>query len=146
MYQNKLQNLDAINEKDFRDRGSVIMGAEIKLKKPIKLVVSARNSGGTILAVAKTDTGVASVFWEPLDKVWVASDNSVGDVLAAAPAPASLLMEEEVYPYEAPPNEEIIYLDKHGKKMQTPPTLDLKNFTWKNFFRWLNYIWSEKTF
>ncbi len=55
-----------------------------------------RNSGGEILALAKTDTGVTSVFWEPLSKTWVLSDNSVGDVLAAAPAPASLLLEEEV--------------------------------------------------
>ena len=66
------------------------------LLTPTLLVSKPRNSGGTVLALAKTDTGVASVFWEPLDKVWVASDNSVGDVLAAAPAPASLLMEEEV--------------------------------------------------
>ena len=55
-----------------------------------------RNSGGEILALAKTDKGVTSVFWEPLNKTWVLSDNSVGDVLAAAPAPASLLLEEEV--------------------------------------------------
>ena len=55
-----------------------------------------RNSGGEILALAKTETGVTSVFWEPLSKTWVLSDNSVGDVLAAAPAPASLLLEEEV--------------------------------------------------
>ena len=55
-----------------------------------------RNSGGEILALAKTDTGVTSVFWEPLSKTWVLSDNSVGDVLAAAPAPATLLLEEEV--------------------------------------------------
>ena len=55
-----------------------------------------RNNGGEILALAKTDTGVTSVFWEPLSKTLVLSDNSVGDVLAAAPAPASLLLEEEV--------------------------------------------------
>ena len=55
-----------------------------------------RNSGGEILALAKTDTGVTSAFWEPLSKTWDLSDNSVGDVLAAAPAPASLLLEEEV--------------------------------------------------
>ena len=54
------------------------------------------NSGGEILALANTDTGVTSVFWEPLSKTWVLSDNSVGDILAAAPAPASLLLEEEV--------------------------------------------------
>ena len=55
-----------------------------------------RNSGGEILALAKTDSGVTSVFWEPLSKTWVLSDNSVGGVLAAAPAPASLLLDEEV--------------------------------------------------
>ena len=35
-----------------------------------------RNSGGEILALAKTETGVTSVFWEPLSKTWVLSDNS----------------------------------------------------------------------
>ena len=55
-----------------------------------------KNSGSTILALAKTDTGVTAVMWEPLDKAWVLSDNSVGDVLAAAPAPASILMDKHV--------------------------------------------------
>ena len=55
-----------------------------------------RNNGGEILALTKTDIGVTSFFWEPLSKTWVLPDNSVGDVLAAAPAPASLLLEEEV--------------------------------------------------
>ena len=55
-----------------------------------------RNSGGEIFALAKTDTSVTSIFWEPLSITWVLSDNSVGDVLAAAPTPASLLLEEEV--------------------------------------------------
>ena len=63
---------------------------------PTLLVSAPRNSGGTVLALAKTDTGVASVVWDPLDKAWVASDNSVGDVLAAAPVPASLLIGLEV--------------------------------------------------
>ena len=55
-----------------------------------------RNSGGEILALAKTETGVTSFFWELLSKTCVLSDNSAGDVLATAPAPASLLLEEEV--------------------------------------------------
>ena len=57
------------------------------LLTPTLLVSEPRNSGGEVLALAKTDTGVTSVFWEPLGKTWVASDNSIGDVLAAAPAP-----------------------------------------------------------
>ena len=55
-----------------------------------------RNSGGEILALAKTETGVTSFFWELLSKTCILSDNSAGDVLATAPAPASLLLEEEV--------------------------------------------------
>ena len=66
------------------------------LLTPTLLVSKPRNSGGSVLALAKTDTGVASVLWDAADKAWVASENSVGDVLAAAPAPASLLMDEEV--------------------------------------------------
>ena len=66
------------------------------LLQPTLLVSKPRNSGGTVLALAKTDTGVVSVFWDPKDKVWLPSENSVGDVLAAAPCPAKLLMEEEV--------------------------------------------------
>ena len=67
-----------------------------KLLEPVLLVSKPRNSGGTVLAIAKTKTGVASVFWNPADKIWVASENSVGYVLAAAPCSAKLLMEEEV--------------------------------------------------
>ena len=66
------------------------------LLKPTLLVHEPRNSGGTIVCIAKTDTGVASVFWDPADKTWNLSDNSVGDVLAAAPVPASLLIGLEV--------------------------------------------------
>ena len=66
------------------------------LLKPTLLVHEPRNSGGTIVCIAKTETGVASVFWDPADKTWNLSDNSVGDVLAAAPVPASLLIGEEV--------------------------------------------------
>ena len=68
----------------------------MSLISPTLLVTEPRNSGGSVLALAKTDTGVASVVWDPLDKAWVASDNSVGDVLAAAPVPASLLIGLEV--------------------------------------------------
>ena len=66
------------------------------LLKPTLLVCEPRFSGGTVLSIAKTDIGVASVAWDPLDKVWVASDNSVGDVLAAAPVPADILIGLEV--------------------------------------------------
>ena len=68
----------------------------MSLISPTLLVSEPRNSGGSVLALAKTDTGVASVAWDPLDKAWVASDNSVGDVLAAAPVPAELLIGLEV--------------------------------------------------
>ena len=68
----------------------------MSLISPTLLVSEPRNSGGSVLALAKTDTGVASVFWDPADKTWNLSDNSVGDVLAAAPVPASLLIGLEV--------------------------------------------------
>ena len=41
-----------------------------------------KNSGSTILALAKTDAVVTTVKWGPLDKAWVLSDNSFRDVLA----------------------------------------------------------------
>ena len=66
------------------------------LLKPTLLVYEPRNSGGTIICIAKTETGVVSVFWDPADKTWNLSDNSVGDVLAAAPVPADILIGEEV--------------------------------------------------
>ena len=68
----------------------------MSLISPTLLVSEPRNSGGSVLALAKTDTGVASVFWDPADKTWNLSDNSVGDVLAAAPVPADILIGEEV--------------------------------------------------
>ena len=34
------------------------------LLKPTLLVHEPRNSGGTIVCIAKTETGVASVFWD----------------------------------------------------------------------------------
>ena len=132
------------------------MEKETKLKNPIELIIEPRMSGGLLCAVANTvDEGCASVVWDFKDKSWIfAKGLPVGTVFAAAPASTEVLMHNELpavnissnMEKEAPPNEEIIYLDKHGKKMQPPPTLDLKNFTWKKFIKWLNYIWSEKIF
>jgi len=58
-----------------------------KLKLPIELLVSPRNSGGLYCAVAKTvDEGAASVRWDFDTKSWVfAKGLSVGTVFAAVP-------------------------------------------------------------
>ena len=70
----------------------------MELKEPTTLLTSARDSGGLVVAVAKTtDGGSAAVRWDPEDKSWVfAKGLAVGAVLTAAPAAASLLMAEEV--------------------------------------------------
>ena len=101
------------------------------LLEPTLLVSEPRNSGGSILALAKTDTGVASVIWDPLAKIWKPSENSVGDVLAAAPAPASLLMDEEV---DTSNTDLSLFKAKEKNKIK-------KNFihTLKHFFRKFYY-------
>ena len=58
-----------------------------KLKLPVELLVSPRNSGGLYCAVAKTvGEGAASVRWDFDTKSWVlAKGLSVGTVFAAVP-------------------------------------------------------------
>lgn len=58
-----------------------------KIKRPIELLVSPRNSGGLYCAVAKTvDEGATSVRWDFETKSWVfAKGLSVGTVFKAVP-------------------------------------------------------------
>ena len=66
---------------------------------PTTLFVSPRvSSGGLLCAVAKTvDGGAVSVSWDFDTKSWVfAKGLPVGTVFAASPAPASLLMANDV--------------------------------------------------
>ena len=65
----------------------------MELKSPTELVVEPRISGGLVFAVAKMDDRVKSVRWDFETKSWVfAKGLPVGTVLAAAPAPPSLLI------------------------------------------------------
>ena len=122
----------------------------MELKSPTDLLASPRMSGGLLCAVAKTvDDNAVSVTWDFDTKSWVfAPKLMIGTVLAAAPASASVLMAAEVpasniVSYD---DGETIYLDNHYKIKQPPPTLNLKNFSLKNFLRWLKYILTEKQY
>ena len=121
-----------------------------KLKKPIEILISARNSGGLLCSVVRTvDGGAASVTWDFKTKSWVfAKGLTIGSVFAAKPASASEIIAGDVPSSMAwlDEDEEIIYLDNHGKIKQPPPTLNLKNFSLKNFLRWLKYILTEKQY
>ena len=121
-----------------------------KLKEPIEILISARNSGGLLCSVVRTvDGGAASVTWDFKTKSWVfAKGLTIGIVFAAKPASASEIMAGDVPGSMAwlEEDEEIIYLDNHGKIKQPPPTLNLKNFSLKNFLRWLKYILTEKRY
>ena len=118
------------------------MEKETKLKNPIELIVEPRISGGLVFAVAKIDDRVKSVRWDFKTKSWVfAKGLPIGTVLAAAAAPPSLLIAKGIPSVNISSN-----MGKEAKLIKPPPTLDLKNFTWKKFIKWLNYIWSEKIF
>ena len=119
------------------------MEKETKLKNPIELIIEPRMSGGLLCAVANTeDGGCASVAWDFVDKAWVFAEGlPVGTVFAAAPASTEVLMHNELPAVNISSN-----MGKEAKLIKPPPTLDLKNFTWKKFIKWLNYIWSEKIF
>ena len=103
-----------------------------------------RNSGGEILALAKTDTGVTSVFWEPLSKTWVLYDNYVRDVLAAAPAPASLLLEEEIDTSNMN-SKYISYINSLKNESNASYYVIPKKFDWDGVLNFLKSIFIRKT-
>ena len=103
-----------------------------------------RNSGGEILALAKAETGVTSVFWEPLIKTWVLSVNSVGDVLAAAPAPASLLLEEEIDTSNMN-SKYISYINSLKNESNASYYVIPKKFDWDGVLNFLKSIFIRKT-
>ena len=69
-----------------------------KLKKPIEILISARNSGGLLCSVVRTvDGGAASVTWDFKTKSWVfAKGLTIGSVFAAKPASASEIIAGDV--------------------------------------------------